>query len=87
MIGRALAGGDMSGDGPHSRKCREWFEAELGCARALLTPSGTHSLEMAALLLNIREGDEVIMPSYTFVSTANAFVLRGAKRRLRRHPT
>ena len=79
MIGRALAGGDMSGDGPHSRKCREWFEAELGCARALLTPSGTHSLEMAALLLNIREGDEVIMPSYTFVSTANAFVLRGAR--------
>ena len=79
VIARALAGGDMSGDGPHSRKCREWFEAELGCARALLTPSGTHSLEMAALLLNIREGDEVIMPSYTFVSTANAFVLRGAK--------
>ncbi|MEZ5756310.1 MAG: dTDP-4-amino-4,6-dideoxygalactose transaminase [Paracoccaceae bacterium] len=61
------------------RRCRQWFEAELGCAAALLTPSGTHSLEMAALLLDIREGDEVIMPSFTFVSTANAFVLRGAR--------
>lgn len=69
----------FSGNGTHLRKCRDWFEEELGCACALLTPSGTHSLEMAALLLDIRAGDEVIMPSYTFVSTANAFVLRGAR--------
>ncbi|MFD1194492.1 dTDP-4-amino-4,6-dideoxygalactose transaminase [Seohaeicola saemankumensis] len=68
---------------PHSKehlnRCQEWFEKELGCVRALLTPSCTHSLEMAALLLDIQEGDEVIMPSYTFVSTANAFVMRGAR--------
>ncbi|MDU9005545.1 dTDP-4-amino-4,6-dideoxygalactose transaminase [Sedimentitalea todarodis] len=69
----------FSGNDTHLRKCRDWFEADLGCACALLTPSGTHSLEMAALLLDIRAGDEVIMPSYTFVSTANAFVLRGAR--------
>lgn len=69
----------FSGNDTHLLKCRDWFEADLGCACALLTPSGTHSLEMAALLLDIRAGDEVIMPSYTFVSTANAFVLRGAR--------
>lgn len=69
----------ISGDGAFSRKCQNWFEDKLLCKRALLTPSCTQALEMAALLINIQPGDEVIMPSYTFVSTANAFVLRGAK--------
>lgn len=78
-IATALTNGDLSGCGAHLRSCQDWFEGNLACTRALLTPSATHSLEMAALLLNIREGDEVIMPSYTFVSTANAFALRGAK--------
>ncbi len=78
-LARTLGPEGMADSTAHLRKCRAWFEAELGCDRALLTPSGTHSLEMAALLLDIREGDEVIMPSYTFVSTANAFALRGAR--------
>lgn len=69
----------ISGDGEYSQKCHQWFEKNLGCAKALLTPSCTQALEMAALLIDIQPGDEVIMPSYTFVSTANAFVLRGAK--------
>jgi len=69
----------ISGDGDYSHKCQTWFEQELKCSKALLTPSCTHALEMAALLIDIQPGDEVIMPSYTFVSTANAFVLRGAK--------
>jgi dTDP-4-amino-4,6-dideoxygalactose transaminase len=69
----------ISGDGKFSKKCQKWFEEKLGCKKALLTTSCTHALEMAAILLDIKEGDEVIMPSYTFVSTANAFVLRGAK--------
>lgn len=69
----------ISGDGEFSKRSHEWFEKSLGCKKALLTPSCTHALEMAAMLLDIQEGDEVIMPSYTFVSTANAFVLRGAK--------
>lgn len=69
----------ISGDGEFTRRCHRWFEEKLGCNKALLTTSCTHALEMAAILLDIREGDEVIMPSYTFVSTANAFVLRGAK--------
>ena len=69
----------ISGDGPFTKKCHQWFEDKLKCKKALLTTSCTHALEMAAILLNIQEGDEVIMPSYTFVSTANAFVLRGAK--------
>jgi dTDP-4-amino-4,6-dideoxygalactose transaminase len=69
----------ISGDGTFTKLCQEWFETDLECKKALLTPSCTHALEMAALLLDIQEGDEVIMPSYTFVSTANAFVLRGAK--------
>lgn len=74
----ALESDKMSGDGPYTQRCQAWFEKRLGCARALLTPSCTHALEMAALIVDIRPGDEVIMPSYTFVSTANAFVLRGA---------
>ena len=69
----------ISGDGPFTKKCTEWFENKLQCKKALLTTSCTHALEMVAILLDIKEGDEVIMPSYTFVSTANAFVLRGAK--------
>lgn len=69
----------ISGDGEFTKKCHKWFEENLGCKKALLTTSCTHALEMAAILLDIKEGDEVIMPSYTFVSTANAFVLRGAK--------
>lgn len=69
----------FSGDGLYGKKCQVWFEERLGCPKALLTPSCTAALEMAAILLDIRPGDEVIMPSYTFVSTSNAFVLRGAK--------
>jgi len=69
----------ISGGGLFTKKCHEWFEKTLKCKKALLTTSCTHALEMAAILLNIQDGDEVILPSYTFVSTANAFVLRGAK--------
>lgn len=75
----AMRAAKMSGDGDFSKKCQAWFDAKLGKAKTLLTPSCTHALEMAALLIGIREGDEVIMPSYTFVSTANAFALRGAR--------
>ncbi|MGR4068073.1 dTDP-4-amino-4,6-dideoxygalactose transaminase [Billgrantia sp. C5P2] len=75
----ALASGKLSGDGAYTAKCHEWFEHRLPCHKALLTPSCTQALEIAALLIDIKPGDEVIMPSYTFVSTANAFVLRGAK--------
>jgi len=69
----------ISGDGIFTKKCHDWFTNKLGVDKVLLTTSCTHALEMSAILLNISEGDEVIMPSYTFVSTANAFVLRGAK--------
>jgi dTDP-4-amino-4,6-dideoxygalactose transaminase len=68
----------LSGDGPFTRRCHQWIEQQTGCARALLTHSCTSALDLAALLLDLKPGDEVIMPSYTFVSTANAFVLRGA---------
>ncbi|MGM3173459.1 dTDP-4-amino-4,6-dideoxygalactose transaminase [Dickeya lacustris] len=74
----AMQSGKLSGDGEFTRRCQHWLEQYAGAGRALLTPSCTAALEMAALLLNIQPGDEVIMPSYTFVSTANAFVLRGA---------
>lgn len=67
----------LAGDGPFTKKCHRWIEDGAGCAKALLTHSCTAALEMSALLLDIRPGDEIIMPSYTFVSTANAFVLRG----------
>ncbi len=70
--------GRLAGDGPFTKHCHEWLEERTGCSKALLTHSCTAALEMAAMLLNIQPGDEVIMPSYTFVSTANAFVLRGA---------
>ena len=67
----------ISGNGPFTKKCQAWLEHNLGCTMALLTHSCTAALEMAAILADIQPGDEVIMPSYTFVSTANAFVLRG----------
>lgn len=67
----------LSGDGEFTEKCHNWLEKSLGCPKALLTHSGTAALEMAAMLCNISPGDEIIMPSFTFVSTANAFVLRG----------
>ena len=67
----------LAGDGPFTQKCHRWLEGRTGCSKALLTHSCTAALEMAALLLNIQPGDEIVMPSYTFVSTANAFVLRG----------
>lgn len=69
----------MAGDGQFSKKCEQWFETTFSVDKCLLTPNCTQALEMAAILLDIQPGDEVIMPSYTFVSTANAFVLRGAK--------
>ncbi len=77
-IRQAHAGGQLAGNGPFTHRCQSWIEARTGCRKALLTHSCTAALEMAALLLDLRPGDEVIMPSFTFVSTANAFVLRGA---------
>ncbi len=76
---QSMQSGQISGDGCFSKRCQSWFEDELNCERVLLTPSCTAALEMAAILIDIQPDDEVIMPSYTFVSTANAFVLRGAK--------
>lgn len=78
-MARAIANGQISGDGEFTRRCHAFLERELGVTKALLTTSCTHALEMAALLLNIQTGDEIIVPSFTFVSTANAFVLRGAR--------
>ena len=78
-IEQAVATGKISGDGTFTKKCHTFFEETFGFRKALLTTSCTDALEMAAILLNLQEGDEVIVPSYTFVSTANAFVLRGAK--------
>jgi dTDP-4-amino-4,6-dideoxygalactose transaminase len=69
--------GRLAGDGPFTSRCHRWIEERTGCSRALLTHSCTAALEMAALLMDVQPGDEIIMPSYTFVSTANAFVLRG----------
>lgn len=74
----AMASGKLCGDGGFTRRCQQWMEQHFGSKKVLLTPSCTASLEMAALLIDLQPGDEVIMPSYTFVSTANAFVLRGA---------
>ncbi|MDX8549480.1 dTDP-4-amino-4,6-dideoxygalactose transaminase [Methanospirillum sp. J.3.6.1-F.2.7.3] len=71
--------GKLSGDGKYTKLCSTFMEEKFGGERVLLTPSCTHALELAALLIDIKPGDEVIMPSYTFVSTANAFVLRGAR--------
>jgi len=74
----AIKNNKICGDGPITKEVSEWFESRDETAKALLTTSCTHALEMGALLMNIKEGDEVIMPSYTFVSTANPFILRGA---------
>lgn len=77
-VGKALRSNHRHGGGPFTRQCQAWLENWLGAGRAFLTQSCTAALEMAALLVDLKVGDEVIMPSYTFVSTANAFVLRGA---------
>ena len=78
-ISDAVSKGKLSGDGDYTKKCHAWLENKLGIKRILLTHSCTAALEIAALLCELEPGDEIIMPSYTFVSTANAFVLRGAK--------
>jgi dTDP-4-amino-4,6-dideoxygalactose transaminase len=78
-IAQALENNHISGDGPFTQKCHSWLEQAIGASKALLTTSCTHALEMAALLLGLDPGDEVIVPSFTFVSTVNAFVLRGAR--------
>jgi len=75
---QAVESGHHSGDGSFTKRCNSWLERRLGASRVLLTTSCTHALEMAAILLDIQPGDEVIVPSFTFVSTVNAFVLRGA---------
>lgn len=77
-VAEAIANEHISGDGAFTRRCKGWLEQQIGCESALLTHSCTAALEMAAILCDLQPGDEVIMPSYTFVSTANAFVLRGA---------
>src|SRR6266567_5301442 len=77
-IQNALDSLHVSGDGRFSKLCHQWIEQRTGCARALLTHSCTSALDLAAMLLDLKSGDEVIVPSFTFVSTANAFVLRGA---------
>lgn len=79
-IAQAHANGHLSGDGPFTKQCHAWLNQRTGASASLLTHSCTSALEMAALLLELVPGDEVIMPSYTFVSTSNAFVLRGAGR-------
>src|SRR5919107_3880547 len=75
---QAIENGHISGDGPFTKKCHAFLENELGIEKVLLTTSCTHALEMSAILLDIQPGDEVIIPDFTFVSTVNAFVLRGA---------
>lgn len=78
-IKQAVENQKICGDGPFTKKCNKWMEQKTGTAKCLLTTSCTHATELAALLADIKEGDEVILPSYTFVSTADAFVLRGAR--------
>jgi dTDP-4-amino-4,6-dideoxygalactose transaminase len=78
-IGRAMTSGQIAGDQTFSKRCQKLLEEVLGLPKCLVTTSCTHALEMAALLLDIQPGDEVIVPSFTFVSTINAFVLRGAR--------
>ncbi|MEC0183479.1 dTDP-4-amino-4,6-dideoxygalactose transaminase [Paenibacillus peoriae] len=77
-IKESFSSGHLSGDGKFTRLCANWFERTFNVKKTLITTSCTHALEMAAILLDIQQGDEIIMPSYTFVSTANAFALRGA---------
>ena len=69
----SMSSSKISGDGAFTKKCNTWFEEKLNCKKVLLTTSCTHALEMTAILLDIKDGDEVIVPSYTFVSTTNAF--------------
>lgn len=76
-IAQAHFNGMLAGDGPFTRRCHQWLQAKSGAHKALLTNSCTAALEMAAMLIDTHPGDEIIMPSFTFVSTANAFVLRG----------
>src|SRR6185295_14237421 len=78
FIQEAIDAGHLSGDGTFTERCHRWLESKTGTTKALLTHSCTAALEMAALLANCGPGDEIVMPSYTFVSTANAFALRGA---------
>ncbi len=78
-VREAIASHKICGDGSFTKKCHAWLEEQTGTSKALLATSGTHALEMAAILCNLEPGDEVILPSYTFSSTANAFVLAGAK--------
>src|SRR5258706_15101205 len=78
-IAQAMQIGQIAGDQAFTKKCHALLEKRIGARKALLTPSCTHALEMAAILLNIEPGAEVIVPPFTFVSTVNAFVLRGAK--------
>jgi dTDP-4-amino-4,6-dideoxygalactose transaminase len=78
-ISQAVLGGKLAGDGLFTRRCNQWLEKKFDARKALLTTSGTTATEMCAILANVGSGDEVIMPAYTFVSTANAFVLRGAR--------
>jgi dTDP-4-amino-4,6-dideoxygalactose transaminase len=78
-VADCVSQGKTGGDGPYNKKCELWLERTLSVPKAMLTTSGTHALEMAALLLDIQPGDEVIVPSFTFVSAVNAFVLRGAR--------
>jgi dTDP-4-amino-4,6-dideoxygalactose transaminase len=77
-VRQAVESDHLGGDGPFTRRCEAWLEEHVGCAKAFLTHSGTGALEMAAILADVGPGDEVILPSFTFPSTANAFVLRGA---------
>ncbi len=78
-IKEALENNHISGDGPFTKKCNLHLEKYFGVKKALITTSCTHALEMSAILLDLKDGDEVIVPSFTFVSTPNAFILRGAK--------
>ena len=78
-LAKAIANHKLCGDGPFTKQCHQWLEERTGAPKALLTTSGTSALEMAALLCDVQPGDEVILPSFTFVSTADAFVQRGAK--------
>lgn len=78
-IAQAVQGGHLAGDGAFTKRCNEWMERKFGAHRVLLTHSGTAALDMSAILCDVKPGDEVIMPSFTFVSTANAFALRGAR--------
>src|ERR1035437_8795629 len=78
-IRQAVLSGKISGDGMFTKKCHDFFEKKYKFKKVLLTTSCTDALEMAAILIDIRQGDEVIVPSYSFVSTVNAFVVRGAK--------